>query len=132
MKNIHATSKGLNYKLKYEGELSLNDKNSKHRSRFQHTTKYLQGIKKEDQYKDVVDVHLQLEEEKLYEYLDYYEELFGQYIYEYRPKLRFISSLRLSNILRLLKISESEDHLYWLAVLYCEAPLPEYFVMKYK
>ncbi len=43
-----------------------------------------------------------------------------------------MSSVRLRGVLSLLKIQEGEEHLYWLAILYLEAPLPDHFRVKYK
>ena len=58
LKNIHAVSKSNTYKLKYDNELQLNDKQSKQRTRFYQMTKILQGLKKEDSYQDVLQVNL--------------------------------------------------------------------------
>ena len=95
-------------------------------------TKILQGLKKEDSYQDVLQVNLQLQEQELFKYMEYYEQLLGELIYCFNYKQKFMSSRKIRNIFRLLKIEQNEDYLYWTAILYLEVQLPDFIKIKYK
>ena len=43
-----------------------------------------------------------------------------------------MSSRKIRNIFRLLKIEQNEDYLYWTAILYLEVQLPDFIKIKYK